>query len=307
MRNRGYSAERVNTVETAYHNTPTMLQRASYEKFLINLAKIGDLEALNDLISSGLSPNPANIYGESLCHMVCRQGHSSVLKLMIDLGCELQVCDDYGRTPLHDACWASKPAFEVVETLMAAGDTYHLFTMVDNRGSTPLSYIRKEHWAEWIQFLEAKKDVYWPARDKSEGMKEPPAITQERPHSRPLLDPEDALTLKLASMVASGAITPIEARQLMEEDNESTSGDDDSSYQDDTECSGSSYSDDEGDDSDCSLDEATMVNILQHMTAPDAKGKVIAWASNSTTSLDEMAQILEVLSNNGRKPIAWSQ
>jgi Ankyrin repeats (3 copies) len=320
MRNRRYSVERVNTVETAYRNKPTPLQRASYQSFLVNLAKGNNEEALIELLSSGLSPNPANMFGESLLHLVCRIGNSRVLKLLIDCGCELQVCDDYGRTPLHDTCWAGTFNAEMIEILMQnTGESHHLFNMVDSRGSTPLSYIRREHWAEWIQFLESKKDLYWPVQDKSGSKKEPPTITQEKPDSQPLPDPENALSVELASMVASGAIAPVEARLLQEVASESAS-EDESCYQDEIEYDSeanddddddddsSSYDEDEDGDLDSSLDEETMAIILQHITAPKTK-KPTSCATGNNSSLDEiaMAQILESLSSRGRKPIAWSQ
>jgi hypothetical protein len=165
---------------------------------------------------------------------------------MLQSGTSLEICDDYGRTPLHDACWAGNPAFEVVDLIMTDGreETHHLFNMVDNRGSTPLSYIRKEHWAKWMEFLQSKKDIYWPIVDKSKGKKIPPTIARELPNSRPPKDPANALPTEIAMMVASGTMSPIEARQIVHEEGDF---DEDSSSSD-------SY-DESPDGSSCSLDD----------------------------------------------------
>jgi hypothetical protein len=294
MSNRGYSTERISAIDTAYRNTPTALQKASYQGFLINIARSGDLDALADMLTSGLSPNPCNLHGESLCHLVCRLGKSGILQTMLDCGTSLDVCDDYGRTPLHDACWAAKPAFDVVDLIMtassgqgtAAANAYHLFTMVDNRGSTPLSYIRQEHWAQWMQFLQSKKDVYWPVLDKSNGKKAPPSIATDPPNSRPCRDPVHALPSDLAIMVASGSMSPIEAKQIVDETRrmdgkhgnaslilETDLEDlfyDDSSDDDDDDDYSETESDFDNDASLCSLgDDVAMAGILKQILNPE--------------------------------------
>jgi len=164
------------------------------------------------LLSAGLSPNPTNLSGDSLLHMVCRQGDHKLLQTMIDCGTELRVCDDCGRTPLHDVCRSSRsPVFAAVDLIMrlTPGGGHHLFNMIDHRGSTPLAYIRKEHWAQWMKFLQSRKDVYWPVDFKNKN--KPPSLTSEKPFSRHLKDPENALPLKLASRVVSGTMLPYQA------------------------------------------------------------------------------------------------
>ena len=67
------------------------------------------MKELHALFTAGLSTNPANAHGEGLIHLACRIGAIDVLTMMIDSGCDVQVSDDYGRTPLHDACWSAQP------------------------------------------------------------------------------------------------------------------------------------------------------------------------------------------------------
>jgi Ankyrin repeats (3 copies) len=214
MTSRGYSTKKYKTLQTAYHNKPTELQNASYDVHLIGIVKRSNSADLEEIMRSGISPNPCNSYGESLVHMVCRRGDQKLLQIMIQNGCDIQVADDYGRTPLHDACWAASPAFETVQLLLDKDPT--LLQMTDCRGSLPLSYVRKEHWEEWSEFLESKKDTYWPnlttvvngTDATSEALS---AFVAMNPNSRPLPDPANALPLDLANKVASGVCTPQEA------------------------------------------------------------------------------------------------
>jgi Ankyrin repeats (3 copies) len=229
MQSRGYSTKRYPTLQSAYHNYPTKLQNASYDVHLINLVKKqhpDDTHKFHEIIQSGISPNPCNTYGESLVHMVCRRGNSHLLQIMLESGCSVQVSDDYGRTPLHDACWAAEPAFETV-TLLLDHDTT-LIQMLDCRGNLPLSYIRKDHWSQWIDFLHQKKDIYWPSfltnddddnventsDDRQSFVSTVSEFVDQYPNTRPIRDPKNALPLDLANQVASGRLKPQEAIRL---------------------------------------------------------------------------------------------
>jgi ankyrin repeat protein len=265
IRSRGYSTRRFKTLQTAYYNKPTPLQQASYDVHLIEVVKAGDTEHFGSILKSGISPNPCNSYGESILHMICRRGDAPMLKVLLDNGCVIQVADDYGRTPLHDACWAARPCFEVVELLLERD--VRLFHMTDCRGAVPLSYVRKDHWSDWIQFLESKKDFYWKARDLTiEGEQAAPPLTLQGANTRTLPDPRDSLTCELAAMVASGKMLPEEAEFLKYDRTDETlevSGSDDEESDSDSE----SGSDDES-DSDFSFDDDEMADILNSLTVP---------------------------------------
>jgi hypothetical protein len=192
------------------------LQTASYQTHLIQMLQSKDpstTEALRQALSSGISPNACNAFGESLVHMMSRRGDAKGLQILIDNGCNLQVADDYGRTPLHDCCWAADPAFEVADIILAADP--RLFYMADLRGSVPLSYVRKEYWPLWIDYLESKKDILWPTRNlENDGAEGAPPLTLLAANTCPLKDPENALPVELAVMVASGKMKPEEAQFL---------------------------------------------------------------------------------------------
>lgn len=83
-----------------------------------------------------------------------------MLRVLLDAGSSVQVSDDFGRTPLHDACWTASPNFETISLLLEK-DPW-LLSITDCRGSTPLGYVRKAHWAVWNGFLGAIIDKYWP-------------------------------------------------------------------------------------------------------------------------------------------------
>jgi hypothetical protein len=187
---------------------------------LIGLVRRNDAAALEAAIASGLSPNPCNRFGESLVHNICRRGNHEMLDIFIRNGCTLQFADDYGRTPLHDACWAAEPAFDIFQTIMK--HDARLVHMIDARGHLPLNYVRKEHWGEWIEFLEANKDIYWPPRSSSDPEQGSPQHALEGPNTRPIPDPKNALSLDLARLVASGRMTPEEAKILNSEEEEAT-------------------------------------------------------------------------------------
>jgi ankyrin repeat protein len=205
IRSRGYCTERFQSLQSAYSNAPTPLQQASYHVHLINLVRQRDVSAFRHIMGSGISPNPCNQFGESLLHTVCRRGDSQCLQVMLDAGARLDVCDDRGRTPLHDACWVPAPCFDVVDMILERDP--RLLYVVDCRGSSPLQYIPKQQWPAWLQYLESRKDAYWPPRDlKLDGLQEPPALAQLPPNSCPIPDPPQALSADLATQVSAGQL-----------------------------------------------------------------------------------------------------
>lgn len=245
LASRGYSIESHSTLDTAFYNKPTALQQASYSRHLQNTAKAGNHQDVIHCIKAGLSPNPCNSFGESLLHMVCRLGDAPLLQGMIASGTSLCVADDYGRTILHDACWAAKPAFETVDTIIETLGSASMFYLKDCRGSRPLAYVHAEHYPAWIKFIQANKDKYWPVERANEV---DPRITGA-PNSFILPDPKEALTLEMAQMVSSGRMTPDEALLLKCNGDDNT---DDETFSDESESDydSSDYSDSDYSDSD---------------------------------------------------------
>lgn len=83
-----------------------------------------------------------------------------------------------------------------------------------------------------MKFLQSRKDKYWPVDFESKN--KPPSLTSEKPFSRQLKDPEDALPVKLASRVVSGTMLPYQAVLLkhsgLDDAQSLDDSDDDSSY-----------------------------------------------------------------------------
>jgi hypothetical protein len=125
---------------------------AAYQADVIQAIREEDIEALRRIKNSGRSLQGCNRYGESLMHIACRRGSPEVLSFLINEGeCSLRVIDDYGRTPLHDACWQAEPNFELIDIVLDAEPD--LLMLRDRRGFVALEYVRREHWGVWIQYL----------------------------------------------------------------------------------------------------------------------------------------------------------
>ncbi len=149
----------------------------------------------------------------------------------------------------------------------------NLLNIVDGLGAAPLSYVRKDYWKQWIAFLKAKKNVFWPQGDVPLTR---PDLTRLEPDSRPLLDPLGALSPKQAAMVAAGQIAPENARSLpksrcvsFEDDNEDSDEsdseetiDDERSTDDDTK---SFASDNENRDDTCCTTDTFDMNEMENL------------------------------------------
>ncbi|KAL7580370.1 hypothetical protein ACA910_004397 [Epithemia clementina (nom. ined.)] len=212
LRERGYVIKLYNTLDTAYYNNATALQVASYGPRMVRIVREANVHALRETLAVGLSPNPCNQFGESLLHMVCRRGDLPLLNVMIEAGSSLQVSDDYGRTPLHDAFWAANPACGVVETILRRDPG--LFFMKDKRGALPLSYVTKSHWSDWMKWFDENIDRFF-SEDEAK-FYHPAELVLMKPNSFSLPEPKTDLSLELIKMVAYGDLSPQEARIMSE-------------------------------------------------------------------------------------------
>lgn len=216
LKTRGYDTNNYCSLESGYYCKPTDHQKASYGIALVQAVRTGDAKLLASLLRAGLSRNPCNAFGESIVHMVCRRGEMDLLQVLKDAGTSLQVSDDFGRTPLHDACWTATPNFDVVDLILRTDS--RLLRICDCRGASPLSYVKRDNWSAWVEYLTSRKEEFWPSRDvDAVGLEGPPALVGEAPHTRPIPDPEDAAPLDMVTMVASGRLGPEEARLKREQ------------------------------------------------------------------------------------------
>ena len=257
LRYRGYSTKRYPTLQSSYYNNPSPHQRASYNIHLIGLIRRHDVENFEELMKAGLSSNPCNQYSESVAHTVCRHGSKPMMDVLLERGCDFRTADDYGRSPLHDACWAAEPAFQVVEEILKFD--VRMFHMIDARGHCPLNYVRKEHYGDWIAFIEQNADKYWPKRSVAkDGEQGPPELMMMKPHTRIVGNPKDALPDEMASMVAAGKLSAQEARMLLEDNDKTVASEADCSDDDDDEDSEYESDDEDWREEDEELDEELM-------------------------------------------------
>ena len=135
---------------------------AAYTKDLIKAIRTKDLDALKNYLSEGKTLQCCNKFGESSISLVCRNQLTEVLTFLLEKAkVSIQICDDYGRTPLHDACWVSDPDFTLILTLL--NKCPDLLLLCDKRGHTPLDYVRKEHYDRWNTFLRQNEDKILPS------------------------------------------------------------------------------------------------------------------------------------------------
>jgi Ankyrin repeats (3 copies) len=118
-----------------------------------------------ELILNICSMSSCNKFSESIVHMACRKASFEVAEFILANGGDSNIVDDYGRTPLHDACWRMEPRFDIVTLLLDSN--LELLRIVDIRGSTPLKYVREEHWVQWCAYFYHQKDKYWQPRSEN--------------------------------------------------------------------------------------------------------------------------------------------
>jgi hypothetical protein len=200
---------RVKAEVAAYDTTPSPLQLASFGTELVRAIHTSDLTKMSQMLACGLSPNPCNQFRDSVLDLVCKRANASVLHTLVQHGCELRVCDGFGRTPLHHCCWASTFCPEIANTILQH-DWRQLF-LEDKRGQTALEYIREDLYEEWNVFLEQSIPTLVP-----EHVEPMSSMRQSRPDGV-LIDPVNALPPKLAAALSSGKLTPEQVRQMSNE------------------------------------------------------------------------------------------
>ena len=131
---------------------------AAFDQDVARAVRENNITFLRERRDSGKTLQSSNRFGESLIHMACRRGSTEVVRFFIkEANVSLRVKDDFGRTPLHDACWSPEPNFKLMELLISHDPD--LLMIEDVRGHSPFSYARKNHWGCWKKFLSEKRDI----------------------------------------------------------------------------------------------------------------------------------------------------
>jgi hypothetical protein len=208
QRNHSFPA-RIKADDVGYDAVPSGLQLASFGTHLVRAVHTSDPELLSELLECGLSPNPCNQFRDSIVDLVCKRANDSIFKCLLEHGCDLQVVDGFGRTPLHHASWASSFCRPIVESIMDIDPIQ--FFIEDKHGQTPLEYVRVELYPDWIDFLQEMADHFWPCGSKAPQIHPP---KDKRPEGT-LCDPDNAISTILAALVSAGTLSP---KQVMEMD-----------------------------------------------------------------------------------------
>jgi hypothetical protein len=126
---------------------------AAYSMELTKAVRAIDLEALKTYPPEAL--NACNVHGESIMNIVCRRDDTALLDYVLSQGASLHVRDDYGKTPMHEACWSRDPNFTMLKRLLK--EAPELLFAQDRRGFFPLDYVPKDSWKDWNEFLTRQK------------------------------------------------------------------------------------------------------------------------------------------------------
>jgi Ankyrin repeats (3 copies) len=147
-------------------------QIENYTMEAVQAIRDGDVNALRALVAEKgpSSLDACNRNGETLIHLACRRGDAATVDFLLneaavplfaELGPEdgasssdMVITDDLGRSPLHDVCWRPEASPEIMSLVLSKISSPYALLQPDQRGHTPLDYVRQEHWAIWNQFLQ---------------------------------------------------------------------------------------------------------------------------------------------------------
>ena len=165
---RGYNASYIQSIQ--YRNRhPSSKQMADYDKSMVTAVRSSDLPTLKGFYAEGRSMSACNKFSESIVHMACRRSQFDMVDFIVRHGGDICIVDDYGRTPLHDACWRLSPQFDIVTLLLDRN--VDLIRMIDIRGASPLKYVPENMWLQWCAYFHHQKDKYWPVLSENSNLK----------------------------------------------------------------------------------------------------------------------------------------
>ena len=158
---------------------PTPEQIEAYSNAALSAVRTSDVNSLRQLHAEGHSLECCNRFGESLLHVACRRSNAEIVSFLLnEAKVSPRIRDDYGRTPLHDACWRGNPEYEIVELLLSVEP--RLAFVKDVRGHKPFQYARREHWSGWRKFIDQKRELILLPRSNSDGALRQRVVTSEQ-------------------------------------------------------------------------------------------------------------------------------
>jgi GAF domain-containing protein len=156
-----------------FHRQDTEAQIAAYSVEVCTVTRENDVNKLRAYHEAygDQSLDCFNRFGEGLLNTACRRGFKDIVHFLLSppVSLSLHVRDDYGRTPMHDACWNPEPQLDICTWICEQDPS--LLLVSDKRGFTPFQYARKGDWHVWRQFLYDRRDLLV-------GLTKPEAIAQ---------------------------------------------------------------------------------------------------------------------------------
>ena len=178
---RGHPTHSIPAMKSAFRRLPTGAELEDYTTELVGAVRQSNIQQLKQLQATGKSMSACNRFCESVVHMACRRAKSEVVEFMLRNGGSKWLVDDFGRTPLHDACWRPEPHFDIVTLLLDLDPD--MLRVEDVRGSTPLKYVPEEHWIHWCAYLFHQKEKYWPKENASGPSSSPQSSVKNESHT----------------------------------------------------------------------------------------------------------------------------
>jgi hypothetical protein len=130
-----------------------------YDMAVVSAIRNKDVHTLRTLWEQGHCMDASNRCGETLLHLACRRGDLATVQFLIEeAGVSPDVCDNLGRSIVHDACWKSVADVELMDVLIRSVSP-HMFLAQDMRGHTPFDFARKQHWGVWNKFLRHNRSL----------------------------------------------------------------------------------------------------------------------------------------------------
>jgi hypothetical protein len=144
-----------------FHRQDSEAQMAAYNTDIVSVTRENDVKKLQEYqeANGDKSLDCFNRFGEGLLNMTCRRGFKDTVHFLLSapVSLSVRVRDDYGRTPMHDACWNAEPQLDICTWICEQEPS--LFLVTDKRGYTPFQYARKGDWHVWRQFLYDRRDL----------------------------------------------------------------------------------------------------------------------------------------------------
>jgi serine/threonine-protein phosphatase 6 regulatory ankyrin repeat subunit A/serine/threonine-protein phosphatase 6 regulatory ankyrin repeat subunit B len=89
-------------------------------------------------------------HGDQPLHLACRKGHSETVKLMVSYGANINVVNNYRRTPLHESAGGDKDCPELCEILLKHKTK---IDAVDKDGYQPLHRACQKGHSETVKLM----------------------------------------------------------------------------------------------------------------------------------------------------------